>query len=47
MSASVAIIQAVGTGTHKRELRSILTSMEKRVLVWLAERLPPWSTLII
>jgi archaetidylinositol phosphate synthase len=42
MSASVAIIQAVGSGTHKRELGSVLASVEKRVLVWLAERLPPW-----
>jgi phosphatidylglycerophosphate synthase len=48
MSATVALIQAssikpqTGHATHKRELGSVLSNVEKRVLVWLAKRLPPW-----
>jgi archaetidylinositol phosphate synthase len=41
MSASVALIQAASTGMHKRELNSVLSGLEKRTLVWLAERMPP------
>jgi archaetidylinositol phosphate synthase len=29
-------------GVHKRELNSVLAGVEKRTLVWIAERLPPW-----
>jgi len=42
MPVSVAIIQAAPAGTHKRVLTSVLSASEKRVLIWLAERLPRW-----
>ena len=29
-------------GVHKRELNSVLSGVEKRTLVWIAERLPRW-----
>ncbi len=40
MPLSAATVQAIPLGTHKRELRSVLSSLEKRVLLWLAHRLP-------
>jgi archaetidylinositol phosphate synthase len=30
------------TSMHKRELESVLANVEKRTLVWLAERMPRW-----
>jgi archaetidylinositol phosphate synthase len=30
------------TGTHVREHRSVLAEAEKRLLIWMAERLPRW-----
>ena len=43
MPASTATLQATSVaGIHKRELESALSSFEKRVLVWLAQRLPGW-----
>ena len=39
MPASTATLQATSVaGIHKRELESALSSFEKRVLVWLAQR---------
>ena len=29
-------------GVHKRELNSVLSGIEKRTLIWIAERLPHW-----
>lgn len=34
----------IGTVAHRRDHRSVLAAAEKRVLVWIAERLPPWVT---
>jgi phosphatidylglycerophosphate synthase len=42
MSASVAVIQALPATSHKRVLSSLLSGAEKRVLIWLAERMPRW-----
>jgi phosphatidylglycerophosphate synthase len=41
---NVAFVQAVFPGTHRRELKSVLSSLEKQVLVYLARRLPRWVT---
>ncbi|MGH9312827.1 MAG: CDP-alcohol phosphatidyltransferase family protein [Vicinamibacterales bacterium] len=39
----MAVVQAaVPTGTHTREHKSVLAAVEKRVLIWMAERLPQW-----
>ncbi len=29
---------------HRREHRSVLAALERRVLIWMAIRLPPWTT---
>jgi phosphatidylglycerophosphate synthase len=41
MEALMADISTLAA-THMREHRSVLAAPEKRLLVWIAERLPPW-----
>jgi phosphatidylglycerophosphate synthase len=38
------MIPGNGLAAHVREQRSVLAAGEKRVLVWMAARLPPWVT---
>jgi archaetidylinositol phosphate synthase len=41
----MAVAQAlVPGGTHTREHASVLAAVEKRILIWMAERLPRWVT---
>jgi phosphatidylglycerophosphate synthase len=40
MATTMAVAQVAGA--HVREHRSVLAAAEKRLLVWMAERLPPW-----
>jgi phosphatidylglycerophosphate synthase len=39
-----ARIEVPGAAPHVREHTSVLAALEKRVLIWLAERLPAWVT---
>jgi archaetidylinositol phosphate synthase len=41
---NVAMVQEMFPGTHRRELTSVLSSLEKQVLHYLAVRLPRWAT---
>ena len=42
MSGSLVTAFAAGGSTHIREHRSLLAGVEKRLLVWMALRLPAW-----
>jgi archaetidylinositol phosphate synthase len=44
MTAPVSVPPSTNPAPHTRELGSILAVVERRVLVWLAERLPAWVT---
>ncbi len=42
MTTATQTAPAAGSGHHVREHRSVLAEAEKRVLVWLAHRMPHW-----
>jgi phosphatidylglycerophosphate synthase len=42
MSATTSSAAAPGTGVHVREHGSVLADAEKRLLVWMAHRMPVW-----
>ena len=44
MATTTMAVAAQAAGTHVREHTSVLAAVEKRLLIWIAHRLPGWVT---